>query len=235
MSIGQEIIDFIRRKDTYFQRSFSQTGEDVIILSLIKAFNLKDFSWLDIGAHHPLYFSNTALFYKKGFRGINVEADPSLIKEFYRKRPKDINLNVMVSDKSIKQDFYIIDPPTLNTSSEDEAHRLEGLGYKIKDKIEIHSMTVPEIINKYNNGIFPDFLSVDAEGCDFEIIKTIEWDKTAPKIICVESVPFTIKIQDNFDYMKDNEMTKYILDKGYFIGAYTSMNTIFIQNKLCTN
>jgi len=66
MSIGQEIIDFIRRKETYFQRSFSQTGEDVIILSLIKAFNIKDFSWLDIGAHHPLYFSNTALFYKKG-------------------------------------------------------------------------------------------------------------------------------------------------------------------------
>jgi len=71
-----------------------------------------------------------------------------LIKEFYRKRPKDINLNILVSGESVKQDFYIIDSTTLNTSSEDEAHRLEGLGYKIKYKIEIHSITVPEIINK---------------------------------------------------------------------------------------
>lgn len=234
MSIGQEIIDFIRKKDTYFQRAFSQAGEDVIILGFIKALGEENFSWLDIGAHHPLYLSNTALFYRKGFRGINIEADPSLIKEFYRKRPEDINLNALVSDKSGKQDFYIINPPTLSTFSEDEAHRLETLGHKITNKIEINSITIPEILNKYSNGIFPYFLSVDAEGCDFEIIKTIEWEKTAPKIICVESVPYTLSIQNNFDYMKNNEMTKYLMEKDYYIGAYTGINTIFIQNKLCT-
>jgi FkbM family methyltransferase len=231
---GQEIIDFFRRKDTYFKRAFSQAGEDVIVLGIINALNLKKFSWIDIGAHHPLYFSNTALFYKKGFRGINIEADPALIQEFYRKRPQDINLNVLISNKSTKQKFYIIDPSTLSTSSKEEALRLEKLGHKIKKEIEINSMTVSEILDKYNNGMFPDFLSIDAEGYDFEIIKTIKWETTnIPKIICIESVPYSINLQNNFNYMINNEMTKYLLDKDYFIGAYTGINTIFIQNKLC--
>lgn len=229
---GQEIIDFLRGKETYFQRSFSQSGEDVIIYWLTKTLELKKFSWIDIGAHDPQYLSNTALFYRKGFRGINIEGDPSLIKEFHRKRPKDINLNILISDKSGKQDFYIIDPPTLNTLSEAEALRYKELGYTIKDKIEVESMTISEVIYKYCQGVFPDFLSLDAEGWDFEILKKIEWEKSFPKIICVEIAPHSSTVKDNFGYMKDNEMTKYILDKDYFIAAYTGTNTIFVKNNL---
>lgn len=232
IKVVQEIIDFLRRKETYYTRSFSQTGEDVIILSLVKALGLKNFSWIDIGAHHPMYFSNTALFYRKGYRGINVEADPKLINEFYRKRPKDVNLNVLVNDKPGTIPFYIMDVPTLNTLSEEKAHEMELMGHKIIEKKELKAMTISEIIDKYNNGVFPDFLTLDVEGCDLEILKTIDWTKTTPKIICVESVPYSIDTQDNFEYMRNNEMTKFILDKGYYIAAYTSINTIFMKKEL---
>lgn len=230
-TLCQEIIDFVRGKETYFKKSFSQSGEDAIIWGLIRSLGLKNFSWLDIGAHHPLYLSNTASFYRKGFRGINIEGDPSLIKEFYRKRPKDINLNVLISSKKGRSTFYIIDPPTLNTMSEEEAKRAETQGHSIKGKIEVESMTVPDVLNKYCNGIFPDLLTLDAEGCDFDILKTIEWEKTTPKIICIESVPYTIGLQNNFEYMRTTETTKYILEKGYFIAAYTGINAIFVQEK----
>lgn len=232
---GQKIIDQIRGKKklcSFPCLTFSQTGEDVLISGFIQNLKLKNFSWIDIGAHHPVYLSNTAWFYKNGYRGINIEGDPSLIGKFYKKRPKDINLNILISDKSGKQVFYLIDPPTLNTLSKDEALEYEKMGYKIKDKIEIESMTVPEVINKYNKGCFPDFLSLDAEGYDFEILKTIEWEKSFPKIICVEIAKHLPTLQDNFDYMTNNKITEYLLNKGYFIAAYTGNNTIFVQRKL---
>lgn len=232
MGLGQEIIDFIRGKDTYFKRSFAQAGEDVIILGLVNHFKLINFSWIDVGAHHPSYFSNTALFYNKGYRGINIEADPNLIGEFYRKRPNDINLNVLISDKNGEQDFYIIDPPTLSTLSKEEAYRLEGYGHKIKKKITVNTITVIDIVNKYSNGDFPCLLTLDAEGYDFEILKTIDWEKTAPKIICVEIVPYTYHLQDNFNHINKEEITAYLLGKGYFIAAYTGINAIFVDKKL---
>lgn len=228
-TIGQEIIDFLRRKETYYNKTFSQAGEDVIILGLVKHFKLKDFSWIDIGAHHPLYFSNTALLYKNGYRGINIEADPSLIGEFRRKRPHDINLNVLISDKPSEQDFYIIDPPTLNTVSEEDAISAEKIGHKIVDKIKLKADTITNIINQHCNGKFPALLTLDAEGYDFEILKTIEWEKASPKIICVEIVPYDPHTKDNFEYMRNSEITQYLIGKNYFIAAYTGINTIFLK------
>lgn len=214
-----------------YPTSFSQTGEDVFILYLIQTLGFRTFSWLDIGAHHPLYLSNTALFYEKGCRGLNVEGDPQLIQEFYAQRPQDKNLNFLASNKSGEQTFYIMNPPTLNTLSKEEAEGYVKQGYTIKGQIQIPSLTVPEIINAYNGGVFPDLLSLDAEGHDFEILQTIEWEKTAPKIICVEIAEHSPKITDNFGYMKDNEITKYLYEKDYFVVAYTGNNTIFLHNQ----
>lgn len=232
---GQEIIDFIRRKETYYKKTFSQAGEDVIILDLINHFKLKNFSWIDIGAHHPLYFSNTALLYKKGYRGVNIEGDSSLIGEFYRKRRKDINLNVLISNKEDELDFYIMDSPTLNTISSEEASNLEKLGHKITKKVKVKTTTVSNIIDQYCDGKFPDLLTLDAEGHDLEILKSIEWNETSPKIICVETIPYNPVIKDNFDSMHENEITKYILENGYFIVAYTGINTIFFKKETHTD
>jgi FkbM family methyltransferase len=228
----QNIIDTARGKKPHNSISYAQSGEDVIIYQYIQLFNLKNFSWLDIGAHHPEYLSNTKLFYDNGYHGINIDGDPSLMKEFYKKRNNDINLNVLVSDITGSQTFFILDPPVLNTLSEEEAIRCEGLGYKIKGKITVNTMTIGDVLDKYTSGIFPDLLSIDAEGYDFEIIKMIDWEKSAPKIICVEIGEHSPFMKDNFSVMKDHAITKYLLEKGYFISAYTYNNTIFVSKKL---
>lgn len=215
-----------------YPTSYSQTGEDVFLLFLIQALGFTSFSWLDIGAHHPLFLSNTALFYEKGYRGINIEGDPELIKAFYQYRPEDINLNILANNSSEDCTFYILNPPTLNTLSKEEALRSQQMGYQITKEVILKSLTIPEIINKYNNGIFPEFLNLDAEGHDFKILKTIEWEKAIPKIICIEIAEHSPKIKDNFNYMVNNEITAYLFDKNYFIVAYTGNNTIFVHKSL---
>ena len=103
----------------YKKTSFSQCGEDLIIKFIFDNIGIHEPSYIDIGAHHPYFISNTALFYKNGCRGINIEPDPILFKGFLKYRNEDKNLNIGVSSTNNEMDFYIISTPTLNTFSKD--------------------------------------------------------------------------------------------------------------------
>jgi FkbM family methyltransferase len=170
------------------------------------------------------------MFYKMGFHGINIEANPALITEFYQKRPKDINLNIVISNQSGETDFYIMDPPSLSTLSKDEALRCESMGYNIKNVLRVRSITLDNVICKYCKGIFPDVLLIDAEGYDLEILKTISWDRSTPKVICIETIPFLNEFQNHFYSMLQGDISRYLDSKGYSIVAFTLINTIYIRN-----
>src|SRR6186713_1276577 len=76
--------------DKYYSISYSQEGEDLI---LKRFFSEKSGGfYVDVGAHHPKRFSNTYMFYKEGWSGINIDAMPGSMKLFNKVRSKDINL-----------------------------------------------------------------------------------------------------------------------------------------------
>src|SRR5215211_2513715 len=100
--------------------SYSQCGEDLLIQYLFNLRGIPKPSYIDIGANDPFFLSNTAIFYKKGCRGINIEANPLLIKNFKLHRPEDINLNIGVGPKDDELNFFIINHPTLSTFSKQE-------------------------------------------------------------------------------------------------------------------
>jgi len=220
-----------KNKQSNYSKSYSQCGEDMIIKFIFNAQGNRKLTWIDIGAHHPTWINNTAYFYENGFYGINIEPDPELIKEFYKKRKNDINLNIAIADKAGEADFYIMDSRTLNTLSKEEAIENEKYGHKIVKTQSIKTMTISSIIENYCNGIFPDFLSLDAEGYDLEILKTIDWEKTSPKVICVENIPYTPKLKNYFTSMQESELSKYLESKNYSIIAFSLINTIFVNNK----
>ena len=149
---------------------------------------------------------------------------------FYKKRKKDINLNVAVGDSGGVMNFYVINPDTLSTLSESDAKRYQSLGEKIEKVVPVKTMTVADIVNTYSKGIFPDVLSLDAEGYDLAILKTIDWDVARPKIICVESIPYNRKMRNYFESMQKSEMIRYLRDKNYSIAAFTGINAILVDN-----
>lgn len=69
---------------------------------------------MDVGAHHPKRFSNTHYFYKKGWRGINIDAMPGGMRLFRKIRPKDINLEIAISDKKRVLTYYVFNDHALN-------------------------------------------------------------------------------------------------------------------------
>ncbi|WJS95140.1 FkbM family methyltransferase [Flavobacterium johnsoniae] len=210
-----------------FQKiSYSQSGEDLIVKYIFDNLGITKPSYLDVGAHHPFYISNTALFYQNGSVGINIEPDPTLFKAFIRERKKDQNLNIGISNKEDVLDFFIISSPTLNTFSKEEAHNYQKEGdYKIERIEKIKVKTLSNVLNEFCKGIFPQFLSIDAEGVDEVIIKEIDFEKNFPLVICLETISFST----TGNGIKNVELINYITSKGYLAYADTYINTIFVK------
>lgn len=205
--------------------SFSQCGEDILVQYIFNLRGISKPSYLDIGANHPYFISNTALFYKKGCRGINIEANVQLINEFYRTRPDDINLNVGISDQGGEMDFYSMEDNTLSTFSKSECDFMVANGKKLKEVNKVKLVTVEEIVNRHANGIFPDFLSLDVEGFDFSILKSIDFKKTSPKVICVEAAEYS-PIGAG---ARRTELIDFLVSQNYYEYANTNLNAIMVR------
>lgn len=211
------------RNNPIFKKSFSQCGEDIIIEHIFGK-RISKPTYIDVGAHHPWYFNNTAKFYLKGSVGINIEPDPFLFKSILKVRKKDINLNIGLANKKGILDFYIMEARTLNTFSKKEALDYENThGYKIQEIKKIEVNTLKYIIDNYFDGNPPDYISIDVEGMDFEIVKEIDYNNP-PIVICVETITFS----ETGNGKKNYELIEFIKNKGYINYADTYINTIFV-------
>jgi FkbM family methyltransferase len=218
----------IRRSEPdYSKRSFSQCGEDLIVDHIFHQLQIENPSYLDIGAHHPKRLSNTYLFYSRGSRGINVEPDPALFVAFLEDRKEDINLNIGVAGKGGSADFYIMNEPALNTFVKEEADRAhrEHSFYVVQEVRTIPVKPVMEIVQQHWNGVFPDFMSLDVEGLDEEVLRSMSYRDGAPTVICVETVTFSGRRGGE----KKTSLIDFVQQNGYLIYADTNINTIFVR------
>lgn len=206
--------------------SYSQIGEDLAIRYIFDVKGITIISYLDIGAHDPFYLSNTALFYETGSKGINIEANPDLIKKFEISRKRDLNLNIGICEKKGDLDFYVFKESALSTFNKVEAERLIKEEAKMLDKkIKVKVVSINSVIEEYLNGIAPDFLNLDVESMDLVILENLNFDKFAPKVICVE----TISYSNTFFGVKNEEIKSFLVEKGYFLFGDTYINSIFVK------
>ena len=209
--------------------SYSQSGEDLIVQYIFNALKINHPSYLDIGAYHPYKFSNTALFYAQGSSGVNIEPNINLHKNFKKKRKRDLNLNVGVTgNRNEKINFYVLSSATLSTFSKSEAEHSCSIGYTVIRIDTVQVMPICEIINKYCNNKFPDFLSLDVEGLDFEILQHLDYSRDSPKVICVETLTFS----EIGSGIKNLALIDFLEKKGYMVYADTNINTIFVQESI---
>ena len=113
----------------YKNNSYSQEGEDLILHKIFP--DKKNGFYVDIGAHHPFRFSNTYYFYRKGWRGVNIDAAPGSMKLFNKYRSRDINIEAAISNKIETLTYYKFNDPALNTFDKDLAQTRIGNKYKI--------------------------------------------------------------------------------------------------------
>lgn len=205
--------------------SYAQCGEDLILQYLFMVLGFDRVSYLDVGAHHPSYLSNTYLFYQDGGRGVCVEPDPSLYKEFSRKRPRDTHLNCGVGIAPGEADFFIMSTNTLNTFSRKEAERYQSYGQqRILKTIKMELKTINEIIAQ-NFKKVPNLVSLDVEGLDFAIMQNFDFSKYRPEVFCLETLTYT----EDKSERKLTEIIDLMHKNGYLTYADTYINTIFVD------
>ncbi len=218
----------------FVKSSFSQCGEDLIIKYIFYLKGVKKPSYLDIGAHHPYYLNNTALFYLKGSRGINIEANPNLIQLFHKHRGADVNLNIGIGPSNSELDFYVFKDSTLSTFSAEEREKMVMFGkdtgqskYQLLETIKVSVKTVEEVLNEYASGIMPDLLTIDVEGLDYQILQSIDFSVYRPKVICVEISEHSPTGRG----ARITQLASLIESLGYFEYATTNLNSIFIEEQ----
>jgi len=223
----------------YIRRSYSQSGEDIIISDLFHRLKISNPTYLDIGANDPISLSNTYRFYSRGSRGVCVEPNPVMYNRILKKRTKDIVINAGVAfDEKREADFYIFPEQFhgLNTFSKEEADFWEHTGneeigkHKPEKIIKMNLIDINDIMEKHFSP-YPNFVSVDVEGLDLEIVKRIDFDRFKPEVFCLETLGF---IEGNKE-IKKTEIIDFFNGKGYFVYADTYINTIFCHKDCYKN
>ena len=194
-------------------------GEDLIISDLTK--NIKNGFYVDAGCYHPLHLSNTYLLYKRSWNGINIDISEFSIKLFNYLRPNDVNINSAVSNMEKEISFYyqkkLSQLSTIKKEISNE--RMQG---NIKEK-KIKSLKLNSILNqsKFKNRQI-DFLNIDVEGADFEVLKSLDFTIYEPKIICIEIMEKNIFESEIYNFLKDLNYKKIWSSK-------SSFNHIFLK------
>jgi len=207
--------------DDFARTSFSQMGEDRVLDVIFQ--DQKTGFYVDVGAFHPKLYSNTYLFYLKGWRGINIDAMPGSMQSFRKLRPRDINIEAPIAKTKKKLTYFMFDQPAINGFSQSLS---EGRGKSSEfTLIAKKKLTTSSLKNILNENIPSDqeidFMTVDVEGMDLEILQSNDWEKYRPKVVIVEDLHFSLEKKDR------SKIYTFLVRKQYMLIGKTDVSLIF--------
>jgi FkbM family methyltransferase len=206
------------------RQSFADTGEDLIVAAIFQHLNIERPTYLDIGAWDPIQGSNTYLFCRAGSHGVLVEPNPVLCEKLRRARPRDVVLNTGIGlERRTEADYYMFENSAMNTFSKEQAEGLPGIyGDQYSKPRVVKTPLVPindVIAEQFKDGP-PDFLSVDVEGLDLGILKSLDFVRFGPRVICVETDSTVIE--------QSRPIFELMEQQGYRLWGRTPHNAIFV-------
>lgn len=166
-------------------KSYSQAGEDILLDKLLSG--KKTGFYVDIGAHDPVYLSNTKRFYDRGWSGINIEPNPELIFRFKAERPRDVNLACGAGGKEGTLNFCVMEQAALSSCDPQQVALAKRIGGRVRMTCEVEIRTLESVFSQHVHGPI-DFMSIDIEGLEYEALDSNDWDRWRPKLICIEAV-----------------------------------------------
>lgn len=188
---------------------YSHWGEDSIIEYTLGA--ISNGRYLDIGCYHPALYSNTMKLYDKGWSGVNIDPNPYMIEQYATFRPRDISLNVAVgAARGTVEFFKFHDWASSNTGSRQFAEAIaEGSGISMPEATIVEVMPLLEIMETYFGGKAPDFMNIDVEEMDIDVLRSNDWGRYRPSLVAVEDLHFS------FDSPEASGIYQFMIATGY--------------------
>lgn len=222
--LAQLAIEKVSFNSHRFKISFSQKGEDVYLQNI---FNKENGFYVDVGAYHPIEYSNTHVFYLKGWSGINIEPNPESIQSFFKLRARDINLNLAVSLCEDTLTYYKFNYSAVNTISKDHAtYWASQPGHIIKEQTPVIVKPLKRIFEDFlPNDVEIDFMSVDCEGVDLDVLKSNDWNKFRPSIVLIEFLYY------EYPDFRESELHQFMISVNYRFLGIVGISIFYSNNK----
>ncbi len=207
--------------------SYAQSGEDLILMAFVNHFKLERPTFLDIGAWEPVVASNTFLLYTRGGRGVLVEPNPALADRIREVRPEDklLAAGIGITDAA-DADYFMFNEAQMNTFDPDQVKLItHDPRFKLEKTVKVPLVNINRAVAEHLGGKAPDVLSIDIEGLDLAVLKTLDFTRYRPKMICAETLVATT--------LKHNpETTPFLTSHGYEVRGMTFANTIYLDRKM---
>ena len=205
--------------------SFSQDGEDIALGRMLSE-NLIPAQgfYVDVGAYHPFFFSNTCLLHLMGWRGINIDANPQAIEVFKKIRPNDTNIFSGVTTTPGQLTYHIFDLEGINTFCEDRKVKMIEKGFKHVGTRLIDCQRLESLLELYlEEGQQIHFLNIDIEGKDEEVCLDFNWAKYRPTVVCIEV------LADNVEELMSCPIHRCLTENNYVLKSYLDMSALYIH------
>ena len=209
-----------KHKNFFPKKQYSCFGEDLFVTDYFKSQD--NGFYVDVGSYHPFFWNNTYLLYKKKWNGINIDANPLSIELFKFARHDDHNFNLAITNKRNNKItlYYRRKMNALNTTDESFAKRNFPNGYKTLD-VECSSLDSVLSKTKYKDKVI-DFLNIDVENTEKDVLESLSFEIYRPKLICVEIH------SESEENLKSNMTYKFLLEKGYKVAWRKEYSFIFL-------
>ena len=201
--------------------SYAQNQEDVVLSNFFK--DQKEGFYVDVGASDPTVRSVTKHFYDLGWTGINIEPVPRFYDQLVKERERDVNLCVAVGSKEDTLSFFEFEAEGISTLNQDNADHFTNLGYPSK-KITVDVVTLASICEKYCTKQI-DFLKIDVEGWEKEVIEGGDWKNFRPRVVLLEA------IKPNSNIGTWHLWEPQLLSLGYVFCYFDGINRFYIRQE----
>lgn len=213
--------------------SYAQNLEDVVLNRVFQ--NMATGFYIDVGAHDPVELSVTKFFHDLGWRGINIEPVPASFRKFEKARPQDINLNLALgAHHDFKTIYEVMEHPEL-TSLDRKVAEAAALSMKTSvrpAKVEVR--TLAEICEQHCKGLI-DFIKIDVEGYEREVIEGANWSKFRPTMLVVEATIPNIGSIVDWDRPDEigiwDQWETIVLHAGYIFVYYDALNRYYLRKE----
>jgi FkbM family methyltransferase len=202
--------------------SFSQTGEDRILSFFLHE---RTGFYVDVGCNDPLKYSSSFLFYLKGWRGIAIDANEVIVDRFQRTRKRDLCVAAAVSDSERDVTFHRSESDAVSTIDEDVLKEWKDRwSFRPEDQVAVRTKTLTAILQEAlpDQTINIDFMTIDVEGHEFQVLSGLDFSRYRPRLI-------TVEIHD-LKTIFLNRIYLLLAGKGYSLVGYVTMNAYFLDD-----
>jgi FkbM family methyltransferase len=201
---------------------FGYLAEDLIAARLLDS-HLRAGYYVDVGCHDPVKLSNTLLLHAAGWRGINIDANPAAVERMRQHRPGDVAVWALVGRPGEDRELVVFGDEALSSADPGFVGRWEQSAEVVR-RVAVRSRSLTDILEEHAAPADFDFLNVDVEGMELEVLESLDLDRFRPRLIALEI--------HGFDAAEpaSSPVIRFLAARGYALRAYNGL-TAFVERR----